>query len=189
MLWDNVCKQTVSIVVFPWIFKRSISPSFWRCDFDRAPIPPCHTTCPSALMEMTLFSYFRTPLKPELKLPRLHSLLVFHMWIMTRELTLFIDWRLHQFLKRAVVVCSFNTSVALRTIQLTQVRCPSLEYCNARVLLGALPPCYKWASGTHTASSRFSSRDYGQVQSTCLALHLPSSVRSSLPSEQHARMC
>lgn len=86
-----------------------------------------------------------------------------------------------------VVVCSFNTAVALRTNQFTQVRCPSLEYCNARVLPGALQICNKRAFGTYTASPQFSSRDYGQVQSTLLALHLPLSVCSSLlPHCMHA---
>lgn len=95
----------------------------------------------------------------------------------------FIDWRLGRFSTRAaiVVLCSFNTAAALRTNQLTRVRCPSLEYCNARVLPGALQTWYKWASGTCTASPRFSSRDYGQVQPALSALHLRRCVRSSLP--------
>lgn len=88
-----------------------------------------------------------------------------------------------------VLVRSFNTAVALRTNQFTQVRCPSLEYCNARVLPGALQTCNKWAFGTYAAAPQFPSRDYGQVQSTLLALHLPLSVRSFLlPHCMHKRV-
>lgn len=97
----------------------------------------------------------------------------------------FIDWALYQFFN--VVMCSFNTAVALGTNQLIQVRCPSLEYCNAWVLPGALQICYKWASGTHISSiliQRLRSSTVNPLSTSSSPVHAQLSA-----STLHACMC